>query len=138
MIMVKVGVAAPSTNWAARTRGASVRCLAVATVAAVHSPIAIAIARPAAERPENRTHEAFCWANEREPEATDRPARTPPATTVAPAARATRRRIFGQPPARKNLISAGRAIRPLARTLTPVSATAASIASAVAACHPRA
>src|SRR5579859_2835711 len=138
MIMVKAGVTAPSKSWAARTRGASVRCLAVATVAVAHSPIATAIASPAARRAENRAHEVSCWANEREPEATDTPARTPPATAVAPAARATRRRIFGQPPARKKLISAGRAVRAQARTTTPVMATAASVPSAAAACHPRA
>src|ERR1700729_3274681 len=68
-----------------------------------------------------------------------RPASAHPATTVAPAAHAIRRRILGQPPARKNLTRAGRAGRTLATTTAPLSATAASTASkAATASHPRA
>jgi hypothetical protein len=60
MIMVRVGVTAPSTSWAARTRGAIVRCLAVPTAAAAYSPIATAIASPAAKRPKEKIHEVSC------------------------------------------------------------------------------
>src|SRR3984885_3416404 len=68
-----------------------------------------------------------------------RPASAPPATTVAPAAHAIRRRILGRPPAHKNFTRPDRPGRTLATTTAPLSATAASTASkAATAPHPRA
>ena len=50
MTVTMLRITAPSTRWMARIRGASVRCLAVATAAAAHSLIATAAATPAVAR----------------------------------------------------------------------------------------
>ena len=46
MTVTMIAATAPSTSWTARTRGTSVRCLAVAAAAVAHNPIATAIASP--------------------------------------------------------------------------------------------
>ena len=46
-----VDVTSPSSSWAARARGTSVMCFAVAAAALAHNPIATVSARAVARRP---------------------------------------------------------------------------------------
>jgi hypothetical protein len=133
MALTAIWSTAVTMSWAARTRGASVRCLAVAVAVADHSPIATVVATMVTRRAATRVHGTFgaCQSE------LEKKTPLPTATAVTPAAHPTRRRIFGQPPARKNLTSAGKATRPPARTSAPVKATAASTASRAAGCHVR-
>ena len=82
--------------------------------------------QPRHEAPREKTHDPLSWSYVLEPAISTRAAMPPPAAAVAPAAHATRRRMRGHPPARRNLPNAGKARRPSARTAAPPRAATAA------------